>query len=382
MMQQPMHFVMPAEGGVFVNPEMMQGMQAMPVPVMMGPMGPMMAAPMPAGMMPGAMAAPQLTQMLVEAARGGRSSNVFFKTRICNKWRAGACPYGDKCTYAHGEHELRYVPPEIVAQLEAQQKMQDAGGQRVGSGEGGDRGRGDDGSAAGPGGGAHGGGPGGGHQSFYKTRLCIKYMQTGYCHKGASCTFAHGYEDLRQPGTPISPGRMQQDSMSPGRIGMAPAPGMPMMAPAGMMAPMAMPPAGMAGGRGMAMPPGAAAGMAMGAMQMALPMAGMPAHMAAGGRYNGSQQQGGMQRSPRASGGHGGREDPAAAARRRATAMCQLAGVGDAGSQELQPGAMQAAMADLHSKAAAQESPYADAVTDYVPASGMGSGHGAAGGGS
>lgn len=124
----------------------------MPVPVMMGPMGPMMAAPMPAGMMPGAMAAPQLTQMLVEAARGGRSSNVFFKTRICNKqvgraawgiagqycsaagglqcqqlsqaqgyqrlgvphcqradsgararpawcrWRAGACPYGDKCT--------------------------------------------------------------------------------------------------------------------------------------------------------------------------------------------------------------------------------------------------------------------------------------------
>ncbi len=112
--------------------------------------------------------------------------------------------------YAHGEHELRYVPPEIVAQLEAQQKMQDAGGQRVGSGEGGDRGRGDDSSAAGPGGGAHGGGPGGGHQSFYKTRLCIKYMQTGYCHKGASCTFAHGYEDLRQPGTPISPGRMQQ----------------------------------------------------------------------------------------------------------------------------------------------------------------------------
>lgn len=215
--------------------------------------------------------------------------------------------------YAHGEHELRYVPPEIVAQLEAQQKMQDAGGQRIGSGEGGDRGRGDDSSAA---------GPGGGHQSFYKTRLCIKYMQTGYCHKGASCTFAHGYEDLRQPGTPISPGRMQQvritacpvppgkqvpadsrraelgfrevqaelpagqkdiahlvgsnrhaapppvqqclplaccinltapalahppapahqqDTMSPGRIGMAPAPGMPMMAPAGepalMMAP-------------------------------------------------------------------------------------------------------------------------------------------------
>ena len=64
----------------------MQGMAGMPVPVVMGPMGPMMAGHMPPGMMPpGAMAAPQLTQMLVEAARGGRSSNVFFKTRICNK---------------------------------------------------------------------------------------------------------------------------------------------------------------------------------------------------------------------------------------------------------------------------------------------------------
>jgi hypothetical protein len=68
----------------------MQGMQGVPVQMVMGPMGPMMAAGMPPGMMsPGAMAAPQLTQMLVEAARGGRSSNVFFKTRICNKCVAG-----------------------------------------------------------------------------------------------------------------------------------------------------------------------------------------------------------------------------------------------------------------------------------------------------
>lgn len=28
---------------------------------------------------------PQVTQMLLDAARGGRSSNIFFKTRICNK---------------------------------------------------------------------------------------------------------------------------------------------------------------------------------------------------------------------------------------------------------------------------------------------------------
>jgi hypothetical protein len=37
-------------------------------------------------------------------------------------------------------------------------------------------------------------------QLRYKTRLCIRFMQTGFCSKGASCTFAHGYEDLRLPG--------------------------------------------------------------------------------------------------------------------------------------------------------------------------------------
>lgn len=63
-------------------------MPGVPMQMVMGPMGPMVA-PMGA-LPPGAMAAPQLTQMLVDAARGGRSSNVFFKTRICNKCAGGA----------------------------------------------------------------------------------------------------------------------------------------------------------------------------------------------------------------------------------------------------------------------------------------------------
>lgn len=65
------------------GPQGMAAMPGVPMQMVMGPMGPMVA-PMGA-MPPGAMAAPQLTQMLVDAARGGRSSNVFFKTRICNK---------------------------------------------------------------------------------------------------------------------------------------------------------------------------------------------------------------------------------------------------------------------------------------------------------
>lgn len=31
-----------------------------------------------------------------------------FKTQMCKNWiRDGACNYDDKCSYAHGEHELR-----------------------------------------------------------------------------------------------------------------------------------------------------------------------------------------------------------------------------------------------------------------------------------
>lgn len=47
-------------------------------------------------------------------------------------------------------------------------------------------------------------------------------VQTGYCHKGSNCTFAHGYEDLRQPGAPMSP-RMSQvrGSQAQQRVGTA-----------------------------------------------------------------------------------------------------------------------------------------------------------------
>ncbi|ORZ21369.1 hypothetical protein BCR42DRAFT_321025, partial [Absidia repens] len=33
-----------------------------------------------------------------------------YKTEICRNWEEqNACRYGDKCQYAHGEEELRYV---------------------------------------------------------------------------------------------------------------------------------------------------------------------------------------------------------------------------------------------------------------------------------
>lgn len=61
-MMMPQQF--PAYGAV-----MMPGGGMMPMTIPMQPMG----------------MAPQLSQMLAESARGGRGSNVFFKTRLCNR---------------------------------------------------------------------------------------------------------------------------------------------------------------------------------------------------------------------------------------------------------------------------------------------------------
>ncbi len=37
--------------------------------------------------------------------------------------------------------------------------------------------------------------------SFYKTRLCHMFEQTGRCSKGAECRYAHGPQELRTAGT-------------------------------------------------------------------------------------------------------------------------------------------------------------------------------------
>lgn len=53
-------------------------------------------------------------------------------------------------------------------------------------------------------------------QLYFKTRLCIRYMQTGYCNRGSACTFAHGYDDIRVLGQPEQRLQQpQQQSMAP-----------------------------------------------------------------------------------------------------------------------------------------------------------------------
>lgn len=141
------------------------------------PYGPAAMVSYPGNMMPVAMPMPQgamMAGMPAPAQVGVQpQGNVFYKTRMCNKWRSGSCPFGDKCTYAHGQHELRRVSPELLAQVQ-----DDAHPQRhITAPEDPDQKT--------------------KSQMYYKTRLCIRFMQSGYCVKGNACTFAHGYEDLR-----------------------------------------------------------------------------------------------------------------------------------------------------------------------------------------
>lgn len=38
-------------------------------------------------------------------------TNIFFKTRVCAKFRQGTCRNGENCNFAHGEADLRQPPP-------------------------------------------------------------------------------------------------------------------------------------------------------------------------------------------------------------------------------------------------------------------------------
>lgn len=43
--------------------------------------------------------------------RGFRGTAENAKTRMCNRWLQGECRFGDRCNFAHGDHELRALPP-------------------------------------------------------------------------------------------------------------------------------------------------------------------------------------------------------------------------------------------------------------------------------
>ncbi|KAJ3688416.1 hypothetical protein LUZ61_017580 [Rhynchospora tenuis] len=185
---------------------------------------------------------------------------MFFKTKLCCKFRAGTCPYITNCNFAHGMEELRKPPPnwqEILAaaQLEQNQR-QDEGSFEApreehsipiltssnvgGEGQRNYKGRhckkfyteegcpygesctflhdeqskaresvaislsptvGGGAAAAAAGfGTAQGAAVAGQKPSNWKTRICNKWEMTGYCPFGSKCHFAHGSAELHKYG--------------------------------------------------------------------------------------------------------------------------------------------------------------------------------------
>ncbi|KAF8107033.1 hypothetical protein N665_0128s0014 [Sinapis alba] len=196
---------------------------------------------------------------------------MFFKTKLCCKFRAGTCPYVTNCNFAHTVEELRRPPPnwqEIVAAheeersgsgtpttttVEQREEFQipslvsstDESGRsfkgrhckKFYTEEGcpygesctfmhdeASRNRESVAISLGPGG--YGGGnsnvlvlgAGSGIQivkpSNWKTRICNKWEITGYCPFGAKCHFAHGAAELHRFGGGLVEGE-GKDGVSP-----------------------------------------------------------------------------------------------------------------------------------------------------------------------
>uniref|UniRef100_A0A803MQB7 C3H1-type domain-containing protein n=1 Tax=Chenopodium quinoa TaxID=63459 RepID=A0A803MQB7_CHEQI len=92
------------------------------------------------------------------------TGKIFFKTRLCAKFRMGQCRNGENCNFAHGEDDLRKPPPnwqELV------------GGRTEDRGNGGSDNWEDD------------------DRIIHKMKLCKKFYNGEECPYGDRCNFLH-----------------------------------------------------------------------------------------------------------------------------------------------------------------------------------------------
>ncbi|CAJ1940393.1 unnamed protein product [Sphenostylis stenocarpa] len=117
---------------------------------------------------------------------------MFFKTKLCCKFRAGTCPYITNCNFAHSIEELRRPPPnwqEIVAAHEEEKAVMAEPREEfqiptVGSSTfAGDM-----------------------MQRSYKGRHCKKFYTEEGCPYGDSCTFLHDEQSKNRESVAISLG--------------------------------------------------------------------------------------------------------------------------------------------------------------------------------
>ena len=111
--------------------------------------------------------------------RGRGMGSIFYKTKLCSRFRSGNCPYNTNCNFAHGMEELRKPPPgweEFVASQELPPPPPSLPGGQGGSG-----------AAA---------GSTDSQVRFHKTRPCKKYFGEGNCPYGEKCNFLHDEQSV------------------------------------------------------------------------------------------------------------------------------------------------------------------------------------------
>lgn len=119
------------------------------------------------------------------ANRSKAIGKMFFKTKLCCKFRVGTCPYVTNCNFAHSIDELRRPPPnwqEIVAAHEDEREEFQI--PTVGSSNF----------------------VGEMTQRSYKGRHCKKFYTEEGCPYGDSCTFLHDEQSKNRESVAISLG--------------------------------------------------------------------------------------------------------------------------------------------------------------------------------
>ncbi|GMH30701.1 hypothetical protein Nepgr_032544 [Nepenthes gracilis] len=87
---------------------------------------------------------------------------IFFKTRLCAKFRIGQCKNGENCNFAHGEEDLRKPPPNWQ-ELVAGGIQEDSGNENWNDDE----------------------------RIIHRMRICKKFYNGEECPYGERCNFLH-----------------------------------------------------------------------------------------------------------------------------------------------------------------------------------------------
>ncbi|GAB4858155.1 hypothetical protein Ancab_009552 [Ancistrocladus abbreviatus] len=123
------------------------------------------------------------------SSRSKAIGRMFFKTKLCCKFRAGVCPYITNCNFAHGIEELRRPPPnwqEIVAAHEEErgvsvEQREEHQIPTISSSDSRSE-----------------------SQRSYKGRHCKKFYTDEGCPYGDNCTFLHDEQSRARESVAIS----------------------------------------------------------------------------------------------------------------------------------------------------------------------------------